>query len=338
MYNLIASKDYTFMLRARDAAGNLSANSNQVTARTLTGTNTQDPTMSPANAANFSVYINMNVDNPAGAPWNNTNSLPTEGLVFSNLKNYSANISGVSMKIVDNFTGYNAGGMNTGNNSGVYPDNVIRSAFYNDKGQVTKIQISGLSLNHKYSFVFFGSRSGTGDRTSVYKIGTQSVSLNASNNTTTTVQIDNVVPDQNGTVTYTVSLGATALYAYQNSLVIKGYAITTTAAATAANQTAATAEEQVQQDSAATVQVQAYPNPLDNDVLLSAPLHKAVPELVVQVYEPSGTMLSTRRFANVPKGLWQQRIPITGRSGLYFVRISGLPDGRNQTIRLIKRK
>jgi hypothetical protein len=214
----------------------------------------------------------------------------------------------------------------------------MRSAFYNDKGQVTKIQISGLSLNHKYSFVFFGSRSGTGDRTSVYKIGTQSVSLNASNNTTTTVQIDNVVPDQNGTVTYTVSLGATALYAYQNSLVIKGYANTTTAAATAADLTAATAEEQVQEDSAATVQVQAYPNPVDNDVLLSAPLHKAVPELVVQVYEPSGTMLSTRRFANVPKGLWQQRIPLTGRSGLYFVRISGLPDGRNQTIRLIKRK
>ena len=128
MYNLLPDKSYSFALKARDFAGNLSAFSNTVTGRTLTGTLKQDPSMSPANAANFSIYVNMNVDNPAGAPWHNTNILPSQGTVWSNLKNYAANGSGVVMTILNNFSGYNPNGMNTGNNSGVYPDNVMRSS------------------------------------------------------------------------------------------------------------------------------------------------------------------------------------------------------------------
>jgi hypothetical protein len=340
IYNLIPDKSYSFALKARDFAGNVSASSNMVTGKTLTGTVKQDPSMSPVNPANFSIYVNMNVDNPAGAPWHNTNMLPSQGTVWSSLKNYAGNGSGVDMTILNNFSGYNPNGMNTGNNSGVYPDNVMRSAYYCDKGQVARVQISDLSVRHKYSFVFFGSRSGTGDRTSIYRIGTQQVSLNASNNTTQTVHIDNVVPDKNGTVIFEVVLGSAASYAYLNALVIKGYYLgdATTTTSTSAAITPLTAALIPENDNSITT-ASVFPNPVTSDVNLSVPLQKSVSALTVQLTDATGNVLRKQQYKNLGPGMWQQRIPLNGNAsqpGLYFIQLSGLPDGKAQVLKIIK--
>ena len=222
-YNLVPNTTYSFVVKARDLAGNSSPSSNTVSAKTSTGTITADPGMSPAVPGNYSVYLNMNTDNPAGSPWNNMNILPSAGVVSGNLRSYAGLYTGTRMTIVDNFSGYHGAGMNTGTNSGVYPDNVIRSAYYNDRGNVAKIRIDGLSLIHKYSFIFFGSIDQAGDRSATYTIGTQDVSLNASKNITNTVQIDNVTPDINGSVTIEISIKPGAALSFLNSLVIKGY-------------------------------------------------------------------------------------------------------------------
>lgn len=333
VYNLLPDTDYTFAVKARDAARNTSSFSNSVAAHTLTGTLKQDPGMLPANPANYSLYINLNVDNPAPAPWVNTNKLPVQGLAFKNLKNYAGYASGANLTIVNNFSGYNPGGMITGNNSGVYPDNVMRSMYYCDKGVVAKLQVSGLSLKHKYSFVFFGSRNGDGDRTSVYKIGTHSVSLNASLNTTKTVQLDNIVPDENGTVTIEVALGATAMYAYLNSLVIKAYPVTTTTITRTPTYTI------TPDTTTSTQQVQAFPNPAQDHVFLTAQLTQPVPELSVNITDATGSLLSTQRFTNVPQGTWRQRIPFTNRAaeqGVYFISLTGLPNGKSQVLKVMK--
>lgn len=304
VYNLSANKDYTFRIKARDAARNTSPFSNEVTAHTLTGTIKQDPSMTPLDSANFSVYINLNAEYPASSPWSNTNALPTQGAVFKNFKNYAGNYSGISMTLVDNFSGYNPGGMITGNNSGVYPDNVMRSMYYCDKGVVATVRMDGLSIKHKYSFVFFGSRNGTGDRTSVYTIGSQSVSLNASNNTTNTVQIDNIMPDENGSVTFTVSLGSTAMYAYMNSLVLKAYALPPSAGSEAANATTLAATNNF-------MEARAFPNPVQSDVItLGVPLSRSVSALTVQLTDASGSILSTQVFNNLIQGTWQQNISL----------------------------
>jgi hypothetical protein len=50
--------------------------------------------MTPAHSSNYSVYINMNTDNPATGVWNNTNILPAEGSVWNNFKSYSGLSSG----------------------------------------------------------------------------------------------------------------------------------------------------------------------------------------------------------------------------------------------------
>ncbi len=68
----------------------------------------------------YSVYINFNRDNPAALPWNNTNTDPVSGVMYSSLLNDQNNsYSGIVMTVGDGFSGTNASGENTGNNSGV---------------------------------------------------------------------------------------------------------------------------------------------------------------------------------------------------------------------------
>jgi hypothetical protein len=341
--NLVPATAYSFAVRARDGAGNLSPFSNTVNATTLTGTLTQDPSMTPANGSNYAVYINMNTDNPATGVWNNTNILPSEGSVWNNFRSYGGVSSGVNMTIEENYSGVNPNGMVTGNNSGVYPDNVMRSSYYCGPGVTARVRISGLSLRHRYSFIFFSSRSGTGDRTSVYRIGTRSVSLNASNNTTTTVQISDVVADENGAVTFTVSLGPTATFAYLNSLVIKGYyqapTLTQTALSSDSIATAVLQEGEGADDST-TAAAGVYPNPFTSELVLKVPLTQATPRLQVQLTNAVGGVVGTYTFRNLPAGLWQQRLPLDAQTtpGVYFIHLSGLPDNKTTKLKAIKIK
>ncbi|HUP12672.1 MAG TPA: fibronectin type III domain-containing protein, partial [Niastella sp.] len=339
VYNLLPNTAYTFFLKARDLTGNVSASSNTITASTTSGYLKLDPAMG-SNRNNYSVYMNFNVVNPATFPWNNTNVLPSEGTSFGSLKNYASNNSGMKMTIIDNFSGYNPYGMNTGNNSGIYPDNVIRSSYYCDQGQVAKLQFSGLSLNHKYSFIFFGSRSGTGDRTGVYKIGTQQVSLNASNNTTNTVQLDNIMADQNGNVFVEVLLGPTSLYAYLNGLVIRAYSLSTTTTSITASdrtvQTSAGIEEQI-----VSGQASLYPNPATDQVLVRVPLKTASAGVTIKLTNATGSILNTYQYKNINAGIWQQAIPLNGKAsqpGVYFLQLSGLPEGKDQVLKVLKVK
>jgi hypothetical protein len=233
--------------------------------------------------------------------------------------------------------------MVTGNNSGVYPDNVMRSSYYCGPGVTARVRISGLSLRHRYSFIFFSSRSGTGDRTSVYRIGTRSVSLNASNNTTTTVQISDVVADENGAVTFTVSLGPTATFAYLNSLVIKGYyqapTLTQTALSSDSIATAVLQEGEGADDST-TAAAGVYPNPFTSELVLKVPLTQATPRLQVQLTNAVGGVVGTYTFRNLPAGLWQQRLPLDAQTtpGVYFIHLSGLPDNKTTKLKAIKIK
>ncbi|WP_343674955.1 fibronectin type III domain-containing protein [Chitinophaga sp.] len=178
-----------------------------------------------ASASTFinAVYINCNVYTPAGTPWNNTNSGPFQGATFPNLRDESGNNTGLTMTITQAFTGDNPFGMNTGNNSGIYPDNVISSTYWVDINVVGQLKISGLNLAKRYNFVFFASRNGDGDRTTNYTVGTSTVSLNAGYNTSNTVQINDIVPDANGEAYINVQAGGNSIYGYIGALVIQQY-------------------------------------------------------------------------------------------------------------------
>jgi hypothetical protein len=137
-------------------------------------------------------------------------------------------------------------------------------------------------------------------------------------------------------VTIEIALGSTSLYAYLNSLVIKAYSLDAPAVTQAAAAAGSGVEEAVVLSGA-----QAFPNPVQSDVTLRVPLARAVPVLTVRLSDASGAILSTQRFNNLAQGTWQQRIALQGRAsrpGVYFIHLSGLPDGKTQVLKIVKGK
>ncbi|MGN6166043.1 MAG: fibronectin type III domain-containing protein [Flavisolibacter sp.] len=333
---LAENTTYYYKIRAK-AGANVSSYSNIASSSTFS----------------YVVEINFNLDNPAASPWNNTNSLPEQFAFYQNLINDQGNPSGLDMTIVDNFSGINPDGMNTGNNSGVYPDNVMRSSYYLGKGVSATLRIDGLSQTNEYNFVFFGSRNGGGDRTTIYTIGDQSVSLNASYNTSNTVQISHVKPDENGSVFIKSSLGAIAQFGYFNSLVIQGYStipadnndnnnfITkinsdgTNTIGVIASVAKSETKEQLSETA-----IKVYPNPFQNSVTIKLSLPQQSPALFIKIADMSGRIVGTQEFKNVAKGEWQQQINLdkTIKPGMYLLYIEGLPNEQRRVVKLLKMK
>ena len=113
---------------------------------------------------NFSVYINFSAPGePAPSPWNNTDNEPYVGNTYPNLKNQLGNNTGIRMSVIENdmgtsFAAFGYKGSVTGNNSGVYPDVVMKSYWWIEQIEVASLKFDNLDLGMEYDFVFFGSR------------------------------------------------------------------------------------------------------------------------------------------------------------------------------------
>ncbi|HEU4554095.1 MAG TPA: putative Ig domain-containing protein, partial [Chitinophaga sp.] len=171
-----------------------------------------------------SIYVNCNQVEPASAPWNNFNAVPNANAGISNLQDEAGNASGISITVLDAMTGANNVGAVTGDNSGVYPDAVMKTFFYDQSGAEKRVRISGLSASRKYNLVFFGSRTGvTDNRNTIYAANGQSVTLNAASNVSNTVQLNGLTPDGSGNIIFTVKQASGSFSAYLNALVIQSY-------------------------------------------------------------------------------------------------------------------
>lgn len=286
----------------------------------------------------YSVLINFNRTNNASAPWNNTRKAPEDNDVFVNLRNDLNNPTGLNMTTLENFSGDNPNGMNTGNNSGVVPDNVMRSSWWLDPGAEAKLKFSNLNRNFVYSFVFFASRNGDGDRTTVYTIGNDNVALNASFNTTQTVQINYVKPDENGEVILTIAPSKYAQYGYINGLMIHSYLPGDTASGGNPNGILVTNPGKknenndpnklnslsLQQQTNIITKLTAFPNPFNNRITISAQFEKAQKQVVVRVLDITGRTVVSRNVENVTQGMWQYPLNFDDRSlkpGIYILQI-----------------
>jgi hypothetical protein len=196
------------------------------------------------------VYVNFNdgsAGEPAqGAPWNNMNSAPNAGAAIANLKDDSATSTGFGIKLVDTWTGANNVGPVTGNNSGVYPDNVMQSLYYDNSLVSRHINITGLSSKGKYNVIFYAGRAGVTDsRITHYAVGGQSVQLNAASNASQTVQINDLSPDANGNIAITLTPDASSSFIYINALQLQ-YSFDTTFYAPTSLQTTGITASQIQ--------------------------------------------------------------------------------------------
>lgn len=300
----------------------------------------------------YSIYMNFNRDNPAAAPWNNTNNVPQLNDKYL-LFNDEGNNSGINVTVTQDFSGENPFGMVTGNNSGVFPDNVIRSTWWLDIGVTGKLKVSGLNLAQAYTFVFFGSRDGDGDRTTVYTVNGKSVSLNCSKNINNTVQLTDIKPDANGEVEISISLGATSSYGYIGALVIHGYAAKDPAAGTTQTLNARTvaavnntqirnandlAFSQKATDNALEI-TQVYPNPFKDAVTLNIDNRGTTKKVAVRLFDMSGKQVFGKGLGELGVGRHNLRVEMgtsANATGLYLLEVIA-DDKSVKTIKLIKK-
>ncbi len=167
------------------------------------------------------VYIRFQDQDAIGAPWNGIAHDTT-----NNLTDNSGVNTGIGLDLETSWWATYHQGPNTGNNSGVYPDAVLKDYYYfgifGGPNTVTA-KLTGLDTSTLYSFNFYAGSlySGVSDNgNTTYTIGNQTVSLYVQNNINNTVSIDSIKPASDGTISFTMAKAANASVGYINALVV----------------------------------------------------------------------------------------------------------------------
>ena len=271
VHNLTPNQVYKFTVRAVDKADNLSAASNEVTVSTFNdGTIPDNPPTAPG-LSDFSVYVNFSLSgDPAPAPWNNTGNEPLVGNIYGGLKRESQINTGSEMMIADNgdnttFAKAGFKGVVTGDDSGIYPDAVLKSYWWIEQAETATLILRNLDLAMKYDLVFFASRAASNRGTNFTVNGT-TVTLNASYNTTETVEINHIDPDENGHIIIDMRSMPGAILGYLGAMVIHASPVDSQNARTLA----AVPEKSVPNELVTTLSLAStYPNPFSDKVFVS---------------------------------------------------------------------
>lgn len=311
----------------------------------VNGTPTAFSNYAGASTVAYRIDLNLN-DGSANAPaqtgnWNNTNTLITEGFELPDMINDVGQSTGISFELLKEFSGFNTFGATTGNNSGVYPDNVMKNFYYVSYPDTAKIRITGLVLSHQYNFAFFGSRvTPQVNVVAAYKIGNQVALLDAANNTSNTARITGVVPDADGSVTIAVTAASANGIAYLGAMSIEGVpgvpadpGITSGSTARGGQLlTAVTAPVSVidmvsaKPDTATTgsgTEIKAYPNPFNGMLNLRLSLKENTPEVMIRVMDMNGRTLHLQKLSNALRGVNVYPLDLSSlQRGLYFIQVT----------------
>jgi hypothetical protein len=175
------------------------------------------------------VFVHFGTDTAmVPAPWNNFLGYPFANRSLNNMLKADGTNSGINLLLVDQWSNPPIDyGMNTGDNSGIFPDRVLRSAYYEATTNPRRIQLTGLDQTKYYNIAVFSSVNGGFQASSTFTItGGQSFDMDASYNTRKTMQFNGLRPDNTGSLTLTMTKDAASNYGgYLNALVIECYDI-----------------------------------------------------------------------------------------------------------------
>jgi len=356
--------------RAVDGSGNytllttVAANTTTYKDSSLTGDKTYYYTVRAKTASTYSGYTNavkgytyssqVWIDfnggtlTPApGAPWNNLNTPPLTNMVWSNFKNDASVTTNVGMVQTGRWEGLYGGGVNTGNNSGIYPDNVILESYGMFAGETSNVTLTGLDLSKTYDFTFFASATGVFDATAYYTVnGSQPVYLNANLNTKGTITLYGVKPNADGTALVTITAYGQAQFALIGAMIVKGYTPSVnnaptppvTSVATQLARTATTAQLNATATTDSDLKdLTAYPNPFGDYFMLAVPA-KDNDQVLVSVMDVSGRPVYQQRLTGLYAGINQVRIQPAQQlaAGVYFVRVIYVGRNEQKTLRVVK--
>ncbi|MBW3544568.1 MAG: T9SS type A sorting domain-containing protein, partial [Bacteroidetes bacterium] len=321
-----------------------------------------------ASTLKYQVFINANYNTDqnntnAGAPWNNLDQDTKTDFIWSNLKDDDSEGTGISLKIIQNFDGNGDIGADA-NNSGIYPDQVIKSFYFTEAGRTAKLGISGLDDNLVYNFRFLGSSVFAGGENGVteYRIGNKKRTLDVQDNISNTAVIRDVQPE-NGIVYLEMEAGAqeshfaeeggTGRYGYLNSLVIEARARQQETLPAADPEDPEDPEEPedpedpenpeeppvvtgVDQTLVPEKRVTIYPNPVQHELFIEYYATIAGP-CYLQITDLMGRTIHTQELtAKANKNIW--KLTLENRSmknGMYLLKIR-TADFNSEVIRFMK--
>ncbi|HEV2355372.1 MAG TPA: T9SS type A sorting domain-containing protein, partial [Puia sp.] len=279
------------------------------------------------------VYLSYSVGFPTGAPWNNISIQPTLGQVWNNFFDANGNLTNVGQVQTGTWGGVYAGGMQTGNNSGVVPDAVMKASYGLFPGTTGAVQLTGLDLNMTYDLTFFGSANLGGYNNATYTANGKEAILNATLNETGEVTIYNVAPDLNGNINITCTTSDDqSQFALMNSVILQGHSQSPsgyvpptpgTAAMTTTAMTG-TAMALVNTDSSqAGKPLSAYPNAFHDQFTLQVPAETMNENIVVTIFDAAGRAIYQKQFGGLTQGNNYLLItPVAAdHDGTYFVRV-----------------
>ncbi|PWT97806.1 MAG: hypothetical protein C5B52_13250 [Bacteroidetes bacterium] len=293
-------------------------------------------------------YVNFNVTvPPPGNPWNSFNANPVVGAGINPLMNDLGFSSGIGIVVSMEFNGENYTGVTTGNNSGIFPDNVMHANFWIDPHQLAQFKLTNLNLNKKYRIGFFGSSTWSGsDFTTAYSVGGKTTYLNSYYNQSKAMYIDGLVPDQNGELLLNVTTAGNATFSFTSAVVIQMYDDTTTGSGGIQGRTSGQPEpvqvgngRSVGTPNAFNGKLRAYPNPFVSQVFVDFSTEQAG-NVAIQLTDVSGRLMYQNNAGHLDKGSYNLRLDLGGTGlapGIYFMRVTR--DGVvEKSIKLIKTK
>jgi hypothetical protein len=122
--------------------------------------------------------------------------------------------------------GSNDWGATTGDDSGVYPDNVMQSFYFNDRLDPVGIyKLVGLDLSFNYNLKFFGSIETNYNIVTRFTAGGQTVSNNQTDNVSEVVGIYGLEANEDGELEFTVQEDPNSTWAIFNAFVLEAYPI-----------------------------------------------------------------------------------------------------------------
>ena len=319
---LTQNTTYYYTVRAKGATA-YSAYSNVVTATTY----------------GYSIYVNFTSTNNAPMPWNNLDAIPQQGYSWSNFTDETGAPSSTGMQVTNTWAGMYSAGVTTGNNSGIFPDNVMIDSYGLFPGQTGTLKVTGLNLSMKYDFTFFASSLAYGDVNVAYTINGKTVLLNTSLNSKGLVTVYGVTADENGEVNITVAPGTTtSQFGLIGALIIQGFNAPTGSAPLAPSiLKAAPAPESAIAKMDDSKKLSAYPNPFLNNFTLSVSASNKE-NVKVEIYNLNGGLVYQNRFVNLIQGENNLNIqPNTAlTSGVYIVKVSYQNDNTTKVVKIIK--
>lgn len=298
------------------------------------------------------VYVNFNVtvDN-APAPWNNLVSAPMFTFTTPILTDHAGNPTNMTLTLVSEFNGEFTAGVNTGNNSGVVPDNVLRSSYWIDREQLSQMRLNGLNHSKRYRIGFVGSSSPPvwfkGNYTAKYSVNNKSVYLNSWENSTKMVYINDLAPNEDGTLMLDFSTPPESGYAFNSGITIEEFndiqfqdtiPVDTIPVDTIPVDPIDTIPTSPIDSVKASIKV--FPNPVQRDFVITFYNNQANDPIAIEVYDPQGRRTYSRDYGARPAG--NNTITISSyearmRSGVYLVALK-INGKLVKTVKVIKNR